>query len=151
MALKLTFILLTPGCFHSMIFFMFQKKSFILSLIVDRDDDDEYVWKERSLMNWPMVTTQNWEELMSNILIQTWKGRMRSTISSAVWWKSSRNWECYVLLTSCIICMFLFADSVFTARIDNNTCDLVITGGQDDTAYVWSASSGETKFQCDGG
>lgn len=49
------------------------------------------------------------------------------------------------------MCMFLFADSVFTARIDYNTCDLVITGGQDDTAYVWSASSGETKFQCDGG
>lgn len=59
-----------------MIFFMFQKKSFILSLIVDRDDDDEYVWKDRSLMNWPMVITQNWEELMSNILIQTWEGRM---------------------------------------------------------------------------
>lgn len=37
-----TFILLTAGCFHSMIFFMFPKKSFILSLIVDRDDD-EYV------------------------------------------------------------------------------------------------------------
>ncbi|XP_062588263.1 angio-associated migratory cell protein-like isoform X2 [Saccostrea cucullata] len=42
------------------------------------------------------------------------------------------------------------ADSVFTARIDSKTSDLVITGGQDDTAYVWSASSGETKFQCDG-
>lgn len=42
------------------------------------------------------------------------------------------------------------ADSVFTARIDTKTCDLVITGGQDDTAYVWSASSGETKFKCEG-
>ena len=45
---------------------------------------------------------------------------------------------------------FSLTDSVFTARMDPKTCDLVITGGQDDIAYVWSASSGETKFQCDG-
>ncbi|KAK3586809.1 hypothetical protein CHS0354_002548 [Potamilus streckersoni] len=40
--------------------------------------------------------------------------------------------------------------SVFCVSIDPKSCDLVLTGGQDDTAFVWKISTGEIIFECTG-
>ncbi|XP_060570298.1 angio-associated migratory cell protein-like [Ruditapes philippinarum] len=41
-------------------------------------------------------------------------------------------------------------DAVFCVSIDPKSCDLVVTGGQDDKAYVWKLSTGEVLFECIG-
>ncbi|KAL4225059.1 hypothetical protein ACF0H5_015753 [Mactra antiquata] len=41
-------------------------------------------------------------------------------------------------------------DAVFCVSIDPKSCDLVVTGGQDDKAYVWKLSTGEIIFECTG-
>lgn len=41
-------------------------------------------------------------------------------------------------------------DAVFSVSIDPQTCDLVVTGGQDDKAYVWRLTTGEVLFECTG-
>ncbi|KAL3855153.1 hypothetical protein ACJMK2_014377 [Sinanodonta woodiana] len=41
-------------------------------------------------------------------------------------------------------------DSVFCVSIDPKSCDLALTGGQDDRAFVWKISTGEIIFECTG-
>lgn len=41
-------------------------------------------------------------------------------------------------------------DAVFTVSLDPKTCDLAVTGGQDDQAFVWKLSSGEVVINCTG-
>ncbi|XP_052812318.1 angio-associated migratory cell protein-like [Mya arenaria] len=41
-------------------------------------------------------------------------------------------------------------DAVFSVHIDPNTSQLAVTGGQDDTAFVWKISTGEVLFECTG-
>lgn len=41
-------------------------------------------------------------------------------------------------------------DSVFSVNIDPKSNNLVISGGQDDKAYVWSATNGEVLLNCTG-
>lgn len=41
-------------------------------------------------------------------------------------------------------------DAVFTVDVDKKSCDLVVTGGQDDRAFVWSSSTGEQLMECNG-
>ena len=39
-------------------------------------------------------------------------------------------------------------DAVFNVSLDPKSCDLAVTGGQDDKAFVWRVSTGEVIFEC---
>ncbi|KAH3753809.1 angio-associated migratory cell protein-like [Dreissena polymorpha] len=41
-------------------------------------------------------------------------------------------------------------DAVFCVSIEPTACQLAVTGGQDDKAYVWKIASGEMLFECTG-
>lgn len=41
-------------------------------------------------------------------------------------------------------------DAVFSVSLDPKSCDLAVTGGQDDKAFVWRVSTGEVIFECTG-
>ena len=39
---------------------------------------------------------------------------------------------------------------MFSVSLDPKSCDLAVTGGQDDKAFVWRVSTGEIIFECTG-
>ena len=39
---------------------------------------------------------------------------------------------------------------MYAVEVDPSDSGLAVTGGRDDTAYVWSVSSGEVCFHCTG-
>ncbi|XP_071148534.1 angio-associated migratory cell protein-like [Mytilus edulis] len=41
-------------------------------------------------------------------------------------------------------------DAVFTVSVDKKSSNLVVTGGQDDRGFVWSANTGEQIMECNG-
>ena len=48
------------------------------------------------------------------------------------------------------VCMYVRTESVFSVCVDS-TGTLTCSGGEDDQAFVWSATDGSVNFQCPGG
>lgn len=46
--------------------------------------------------------------------------------------------------------IILLEDAVFTVSVDKKSSNLVVTGGQDDRGFVWSANTGEQIMECNG-